>query len=216
MRDVLRRYQPDRIEDLIALNALYRPGPIKGGMIDDFIERKHGRKKVDLRSAGAEADSRRDLRHHPLPGAGDADRASASPATASARPTCCAARWARRRPTRWPSSASASCTARRARPPPKKAEKLFDLMAEFAGYGFNKSHSAAYGYLAYLTGYLKAHYAGRVHGGAADLGNRQHRQGGEVHQRVPRAGHRDSAARREPSRLEFHPRPRAIRFGLGR
>ena len=46
MRDILRRYQPDRIEDLIALNALYRPGPIQGGMIDDFIDRKHGRKEV--------------------------------------------------------------------------------------------------------------------------------------------------------------------------
>src|ERR1019366_10527040 len=44
MRDILRRYQPDRIEDLIALNALYRPGPM--GMIDDFVERKHGRKEV--------------------------------------------------------------------------------------------------------------------------------------------------------------------------
>ncbi len=44
MRDILRRYQPDRLEDLIALNALYRPGPM--GMIDDFIDRKHGRKEV--------------------------------------------------------------------------------------------------------------------------------------------------------------------------
>ena len=44
MRDILRRYQPDRIEDLVALNALYRPGPM--GMIDDFIDRKHGRKEV--------------------------------------------------------------------------------------------------------------------------------------------------------------------------
>jgi len=43
---VLRRYQPERIEDLTALNALYRPGPIKGGVIDDFIDRKHGRKQV--------------------------------------------------------------------------------------------------------------------------------------------------------------------------
>jgi len=57
----------------------------------------------------------------------------------------------------------------------KKAEKLFDLMAQFAEYGFNKSHSAAYGYLAYLTGYMKAHYAVRIHGCAADLGNGQHR-----------------------------------------
>ena len=46
MRDILRRYQPARIEDLIALNALYRPGPIQGGMIDDFIDRKHGRKEI--------------------------------------------------------------------------------------------------------------------------------------------------------------------------
>ena len=47
MRDVLRRYQPNSIQDLTALNALYRPGPIQGGMIDDFIDRKHGRKKID-------------------------------------------------------------------------------------------------------------------------------------------------------------------------
>ena len=47
MRDVLRRYQPNSIEDLTALNALYRPGPIQGGMIDDFIERKHGRRKIE-------------------------------------------------------------------------------------------------------------------------------------------------------------------------
>src|SRR6185312_1487933 len=47
MRDVLRRYQPNTIEDLTALNALYRPGPIQGGMIDYFIDRKHGRKKIE-------------------------------------------------------------------------------------------------------------------------------------------------------------------------
>src|SRR5205085_3144916 len=47
MRDVLRRYRPTAVEDLTALNALYRPGPIQGGMIDDFIERKHGRRKVE-------------------------------------------------------------------------------------------------------------------------------------------------------------------------
>ena len=52
MKDILRRYQPDRVEDLCALNALYRPGPIQGGMIPDFIDRKHGRKPVVLRSAG--------------------------------------------------------------------------------------------------------------------------------------------------------------------
>jgi len=46
MQDILRRYHPTRIEDLTALNALYRPGPLQGGMVDDFIDRKHGRKAV--------------------------------------------------------------------------------------------------------------------------------------------------------------------------
>ena len=73
MRDILRRYQPNRLEDLIALNALYRPGPIQGGMIDDFIDRKHGRKRRALRFAGAEGDPGRDLRRDRLPGTGDAD-----------------------------------------------------------------------------------------------------------------------------------------------
>jgi len=50
MRDILRRYQPTRIEDLTALNALYRPGPIQGGMIDDFINRKQGKTKVSSNS----------------------------------------------------------------------------------------------------------------------------------------------------------------------
>ena len=60
MRDVLRRYKPDTVEDLTALNALYRPGPIQGGMIDDFIERKWGRRKVEYHAAGARGDSERD------------------------------------------------------------------------------------------------------------------------------------------------------------
>ena len=55
-------------------------------------------------------------------------------------------------------------------------EKIFDLMEQFAGYGFNKSHSAAYALLAYHTAYLKTHYPDRVHGRAADIGNRQSRK----------------------------------------
>ncbi len=55
MRDVLRRYKPNMVEDLTALNALYRPGPIQGGMIDDFIERKHGRRKIEYELPELEA-----------------------------------------------------------------------------------------------------------------------------------------------------------------
>ena len=77
MKDILRRYQPDRVEDLCALNALYRPGPIQGGMIPDFIDRKHGRKPVAYEVPELKANSRRNLRRHSLPGAGDADLESA-------------------------------------------------------------------------------------------------------------------------------------------
>ena len=88
--------------------------------------------------------------------------------------------------------------------PQKKIEKIFDLMEQFAGYGFNKSHSAAYAFLAYVTGVPEGALPGGLHGRAADLGNRQHRQGGEVHQRVPRDGHHGAAAGRERERLELH------------
>ena len=100
--------------------------------------------------------------------------------------------------------------------PQKKIEKIFDLMEQFAGYGFNKSHSAAYAYLAFVTAYLKAHYPGGFHGGAADFGNREHGEGREVHQRMPRDGDHDPAAGREPfSEWSFTPDGQAIRFGLG-
>ena len=70
MRDVLRRYQPNSIEHLTALNALYRPGPM--AMIDDFIERKHGRRKIEYEVAGAERNSGGDARRLRLSGTGDA------------------------------------------------------------------------------------------------------------------------------------------------
>ena len=111
MRDILRRYQPERIEDLCALNALYRPGPIQGGMIDDFIERKHGRKQVvydlpELKELLEETYGVIVYQEQVM------QIANSSPATRWAMPTCCAARWARRSPRRWPSSASASSKAR--------------------------------------------------------------------------------------------------------
>jgi len=66
--------------------------------------------------------------------------------------------------------------------PEKKAERIFNLMEEFAGYGFNKSHSCAYALLAYQTAYLKNALSRRIHGRPPDLGSRQHRESREVHQ----------------------------------
>ena len=74
MKDILRRFKPSSVEHLTALNALYRPGPIGGGMIDDFIKRKHGSKASRIRIAGIEERPGRNSGRHRLPGTGDADR----------------------------------------------------------------------------------------------------------------------------------------------
>jgi len=158
MRDILRKYQPTRIEDLCALNALYRPGPIQGGMIDDFIDRKHGRKKVtydftELKEILEETygvivyqeqvmQISNRLAGYSL---GEADILRRAMGKKKAEEMA-----AQR--ARFLEGAQQRGHAR------KKVEKIFDLMEQFAGYGFNKSHSAAYADLAYVTAYLKAHY----------------------------------------------------------
>src|SRR5215469_6221299 len=158
MRDILRRYQPSRIEDLTALNALYRPGPIQGGMVDDFIDRKHGRKAVvydlpELKELLEETygvivyqeqvmQISNRLAGYSL---GDADILRRAMGKKKLE------EMAKQRERFLKGAAERGL-------PMKKVEKIFDLMEQFAGYGFNKSHSAAYAYLAYVTAYLKAHY----------------------------------------------------------
>src|SRR5580693_7413193 len=158
MRDVLRKYQPNSIEDLTALNALYRPGPIQGGMIDDFIDRKHGRKKVEYELPELQEILQETLGvivyqeqvmqiANRLAGysLGEADLLRRAMGKKKAE------EMAQQR-ERFVEGAA------KRKFPPKKIEKIFDLMAQFAGYGFNKSHSAAYALLAYHTAYLKTHY----------------------------------------------------------
>ena len=156
MRDILRRYQPTRLEDLTALNALHRPGPIQG--INDFIDRKHGRKTVtydlpELQEILSETlgviiyqEQVMQIAHR-LAGfsLGDADILRRAVARKKHEEMA-----AQRK------KFLAGCSWRKV--PAKKAEKIFALMAEFAGYGFNKSHSCAYAWLAYQAAYLKTHY----------------------------------------------------------
>ena len=174
MRDVLRRYQPNSIEDLTALNALYRPGPIQGGMIDDFIDRKHGRKKIEY-----ELPELQEILQETL-GVIVYQEQVMQIANRLAGYSLGEADLLRRAMGKKIASEMAAqrerfvTGANQRGYPPKKIEKIFDLMAQFAGYGFNKSHSAAYALLAYQTAYLKTRYPGRVHGGAADFGDRQH------------------------------------------
>jgi len=158
MRDILRRYQPSRIEDLTALNALYRPGPIQGGMIDDFISRKQGKTKVSYElpqlkgileeTYGVILYQEQVMQIANLLASfslGEADLLRR--AMGKKKKEEMAAQRAK---------FIAGCLANKV--PEKKAERIFNLMEEFAGYGFNKSHSCAYALLAYQTAYLKTHY----------------------------------------------------------
>ena len=158
MRDVLRRYKPDTVEDLTALNALYRPGPIQGGMIDDFIERKWGRRKVEYAFPELEGILKETLgvmlyqeqvmqianvlASYSL---GEADLLRRAMGKKNAK------EMAKQR-DRFVSGAVEHGVSK------ETAGDIFDQMDKFAGYGFNKSHAAAYALLAYQTAYLKTHY----------------------------------------------------------
>ena len=158
MRDVLRRYQPNSIEDLTALNALYRPGPIQGGMIDDFIERKHGRRKIEY-----ELPELKEILQETL-GVIVYQEQVMQAANKLAGYSLGEADLLRRAMGKKNAEEMAKQRERFVQGamqrgfPSKKIEKIFDLMAQFAGYGFNKSHSAAYALLAYHTAYLKTHH----------------------------------------------------------
>ncbi|HVW77343.1 MAG TPA: DNA polymerase III subunit alpha [Alloacidobacterium sp.] len=158
MRDVLRRYKPTTVEDLTALNALYRPGPIQGGMIDDFIERKWGRRKVEYDLPPMETILKETLGvivyqeqvmqiANAVAGysLGEADLLRRAMGKKNLEEMT-------KQRERFVSGAAAN------KYPKDIVTKVFDLMEQFAGYGFNKSHSAAYAILAYHTAYLKTHY----------------------------------------------------------
>jgi DNA polymerase-3 subunit alpha len=158
MQDILRRLKPERFEDLVALNALYRPGPIGGGLIDDFIKRRHGKVRVEF--------------PHPL--LEDILRETYGVIVYQEQVMQIASRMAgyslgeadllRRAMGKKKKEAMAAqrkrfvARAKEAGVKSGDASKVFELMEYFAGYGFNKSHSAAYALVAYQTAWLKAHY----------------------------------------------------------
>ncbi len=158
MRDLLIKMKPSAFEDIIHLVALYRPGPIESGMTDDFIKRRKGATKIayDLpqleeilkETYGVIVYQEQVMQIAKVlanysPGEADVLRK----AMGKKDPEVMA-----EQRKRFVEGALAN------RIPEKKAAKIFDLMEKFAGYGFNKSHSAAYALLAYQTAYLKAHH----------------------------------------------------------
>jgi DNA polymerase-3 subunit alpha len=158
MQEICRRLKPKELEDLSALNALYRPGPIDGGMIDDYIARHRGEKRVKYLIPQMEEILKntygvlvyqeqimqlaQKLAGYSL---GEADMMRRAMGKKKREEMAV-------HEEKFVAGAVRNGIAK------DKAESIFKLMAQFADYGFNRSHSIAYAYLAFQTAYLKAHY----------------------------------------------------------
>ena len=158
MKELLKKLKPSNFEDVIAVLALYRPGPLESGMVDDFVNRKHGRATVDyfhpdlehtLKSTyGVIVYQEQVMLISQIIGGyslGSADLLRRAMGKKKAE------EMAEQREL-------FQLGAEKKGHDPRLAVKLFDLMEKFAGYGFNKSHSAAYALIAYQTAWLKAHH----------------------------------------------------------
>ena len=158
MRDLLRRMKPDCFEDLIALVALFRPGPLASGMVDDFIKCKSGKVRIKyphplLEEVLKETYGVIVYQEQVMQSASVLAGFSLGEADLLRRAM------GKKLPEAMAKQREKFVQGARANKiKPAKANEIFDLIAHFAGYGFNKSHSAAYAMLAYRTAYLKAHY----------------------------------------------------------
>jgi len=158
IKDVLYKLQPSRFEDLIAVNALYRPGPLGSGMVDDFIERRHGRKKTTY--AFPELEPILGETYGVIVYQEQVMRIASVIAGYSLGGADILRRAMGKKKAEVMAEQKKAFVegALKNNFDEKKAGDLFDLMAYFAGYGFNKSHSTAYALIAYHTAYLKANY----------------------------------------------------------
>jgi DNA polymerase-3 subunit alpha len=158
MRELLRKAKPERLDDLIALNALYRPGPLKSGMVDDFIARKQGKTEFTYElpqlapilgdTYGVIAYQEQVMRI-----------AAVLAGFSMGQSDVLRKAMGKKDPKVMAKQREAFMEGARANGVnQKKATKIFDLMEFFAGYGFNKSHSTTYAWVAYQTAYLKANY----------------------------------------------------------
>jgi len=163
MKDLIKRLQPDNLEDLIALVALFRPGPLESGMVDDFINRKHGRAQVAYPDAKFQHMSLKPVLE-PTYGVIVYQEQVMQIAQVLAGYTLGGADMLRRAMGKKKPEEMAKQRevfeegAKNQGIDPDLAVKIFDLVEKFAGYGFNKSHSAAYALVSYQTAWLKAHY----------------------------------------------------------
>jgi DNA polymerase-3 subunit alpha len=159
IRDLLQKMKPDHFRDIIATNALYRPGPLEGGMVDDYVQVKHGRKEAEYphpvmkdvleETHGVMVYQEQVMRILNRLGGIELPNAYTCIKAISKKKLPLIAKYKEQ----FVDGAHAKGLAK------NTATELFEMIEKFAGYGFNKSHSTAYALIAYMTAYLKAHYS---------------------------------------------------------
>lgn len=172
MQEICRKLKPKGLEDLAALNALYRPGPLDGGMVDDFINRHHGQKSVryivpEMKEILSNTYGIIVYQEQIMQLAQNLGGYSLGEADLMRRAM---GKKNREEMARHEQKFIEGAVKRGIKR--EKAQQVFSLMAQFADYGFNRSHSVAYAYLAFQTAYLKAHYPEHFY--AAVLSNELH------------------------------------------
>jgi DNA polymerase III subunit alpha len=157
-RELLKKLKPDCFEDIVAAGALYRPGPLEGGMVDDFIERKHGRKRVEYDHATLEP-ILKDTYGVIVYQEQVMQISSALAGYSLGKADLLRRAMGKKKPEAMAKEKVAFLGGAKQKGIDSRiAERVFDLMEKFAGYGFNRSHSAAYGLLTYQTAYLKRYW----------------------------------------------------------
>ena len=163
MKELIKRLKPDCFEDIIALVALFRPGPLQSGMVDNFIDRKHGREEISYPDAEYQHECLKEIleptygiilyQEQVMQIAQEMSGYSLGGADLLRRAM------GKKKPEEMAKQRSTfEDGAKNNNIDPDLAMKIFDLVEKFAGYGFNKSHSAAYALVSYQTLWLKVHY----------------------------------------------------------
>ncbi len=214
MQEICRRLKPKELEDLAALNALYRPGPLDGGMVDDFIARHRGEKRVqyivpEMKDILSNTYGILVYQEQIMQLAQKLGGYTLGEADMMRR-----AMGKKKRDEMAAHEKKFVDGAVNRNIKLEKAEAIFKLMAQFADYGFNRSHSVAYAYLAYQTAYLKAHYAAYFY--AAVLSNEAHDTTKiyKYSNELRSAGLQLLPPDINESDADFTPLENAVRFGL--
>ncbi len=214
MRELIVRLQPDSFEDIIALIALYRPGPLQSGMVDSFVRRKHGQEPIEyshplmepvLRDTyGAMVYQEQVMRLAQTLGGlslNDADGLRKAMGKKD-----------KKRMASYEEKFLAGCASRSIAS--GSAQRIWQDMSRFAEYGFNKSHSAAYGLITFRTAYMKAHFPAEYMAAlmSCDAGDTD--KLAEYVEECRGAGRTVLGPDVNASRADFQPEGAAIRYGL--